>query len=95
MNDADRHDQIEALTVLRGLLNDENAEASDIRDAAIRAVNRFDASIAAHGGCGPTAGGDRRTPRRGPKRTASGRSASSATPSTAAGCAAESGTQSR
>ena len=47
MNDVDRHDQIEALKILKELLDDENADASDIRDAAIRAVNRFDASIAA------------------------------------------------
>ena len=53
MNDADRHDQIEALTALKDLLDDENADADDIRDAAIRAVNRFDASIAAHGGWRP------------------------------------------
>ena len=50
MNDADRHDQIEALTELKRLLDDEAADAGDIRDAGIRAVNRFDASIAAHGG---------------------------------------------
>ena len=53
MNDADRHDQIEALTALKDLLDDENADADDIRDAAIRAINRFDASIAAHGGWRP------------------------------------------
>ena len=50
MNDADRHDQIEALTDLKGLLDDDDADADEIRDAAIRAVNRFDASIAAHSG---------------------------------------------
>ena len=50
MNDADRHDQIEALTALKGLLDEEHADANEIRDAAIRAVNRFDASIAAHSG---------------------------------------------
>ena len=50
MNDADRHDQIEALSALKGLLDDETAEDDDIRDAAIRAVNRFDASITAHSG---------------------------------------------
>lgn len=50
MNDADRHDQIEALTDLKGLLDDEDAADDEIRDAAIRAVNRFDASIAAHSG---------------------------------------------
>ena len=48
MNDADRHDQIEALTALKGLLDDDDADGDEIRDAAIRAVNRFDASIAAH-----------------------------------------------
>ena len=53
MNDADRHDQIEGLTILKRLLDDENADADDIRDAAIRAVNRFDLSIAAHGGWRP------------------------------------------
>ena len=53
MNDADRHDQIEALTALKALLDDENADEHDVRDAAIRAVNRFDASIAAHGGWKP------------------------------------------
>ncbi len=50
MNDSDRHDQIEALAELKRLLDDENADADDIRDAAIRAVNRFDRSIAAHDG---------------------------------------------
>ena len=50
MNDSDRHDQIEALAELERLLDDEAADAGDIRDAGIRAVNRFDASIAAHGG---------------------------------------------
>ena len=82
MNDADRHDQIEALTALKDLLDDENADADDIRDAAIRAVNRFDASIAAHGGYGP-------------KRTGSGEPASSATRSTAVGYAGGSGAPSR
>ena len=53
MNDADRHDQIEALTALKSVLDDENADVYDVRDAAIRAVNRFDASIAAHGGWKP------------------------------------------
>ena len=50
MSDSDRHDQIEALAELKRLLDDENADADDIRDAAIRAVNRFDRSIAAHDG---------------------------------------------
>ena len=53
MNDADRHDQIETLTELKRVLDDEGADADDIRDAAIRAVNRFDASIAAHDGWQP------------------------------------------
>ena len=53
MDDADRHDQIEALTELKRLLDDEDADRNDIRDAAIRAVNRFDASIAAHDGWRP------------------------------------------
>ena len=49
MNDSDRHDQIEALAELKRLLDDEEgANADDIRDAAIRAVNRFDHSIAVH-----------------------------------------------
>ena len=48
MNDADRHDQIKSLTELKRVLDDKTADADDIRDAAIRAVNRFDASIAAH-----------------------------------------------
>ena len=50
MNDSDRHDQVEALAELKRLLDDEAADAGDIRDAGIRAVSRFDASIAAHGG---------------------------------------------
>ncbi len=50
MNDSDRHDQIEALAELKRLLDDEGADADDIRDAGIRAVNRFDRSIAAHDG---------------------------------------------
>ena len=49
INDADRHDQIEALRTLKTLLDDDNGDVHDIRDAAIRAVNRFDSSIAAHG----------------------------------------------
>ena len=53
MNDADRHDQIETLTELKRVLDNEAADADDIRDAAIRAVNRFDASIAAHDGWRP------------------------------------------
>ena len=49
MNDSDRHDQIEALAELKRLLdNEEGADADDIRDGAIRAVNRFDHSIAVH-----------------------------------------------
>ena len=48
MNDPDRHDQIESLTELKRVLDDETADADDIRDAEIRAVNRFDASITAH-----------------------------------------------
>ena len=48
MNDSDRHDQIEALAELKRLLDDEESDRNDIRDAGIRAVNRFDASIAAH-----------------------------------------------
>ena len=47
MDDADRHDQIDALTTLKRILDDD-ADDADVRDAAIRAVNRFDASIAAH-----------------------------------------------
>ena len=49
MNDSDRHDQIEALAELKRLLDDEEgADADDIRDAAIRVVNRFGRSIAVH-----------------------------------------------
>ena len=47
MDDADRQAQLESLRALKTVLDDENADADDIRDAAIRAVNRFDASIAA------------------------------------------------
>ena len=48
MNDADRHDQIAALDSLKTLLDDDTADASDVRDAAIRAVNSFDMSIRRH-----------------------------------------------
>ena len=50
MEDSDRHDQIEALAALKTLLDDTHAEPDpdEIRDAAIRAVNQFDASIAKH-----------------------------------------------
>ena len=47
MDDADRRAQLESLRALKTVLDDENADADDIRDAAIRTVNRFDASIAA------------------------------------------------
>ena len=43
----------DALATLKGLLDDDSADTDDIRDAAIRAVNRFDASIAAHDGWRP------------------------------------------
>ena len=42
MEDADRHDQIESLATLKRLLDDDKADNDDIRDAAIRVVNRFD-----------------------------------------------------
>ena len=52
MEDADRHDQIEALSTLKELLDkvqdNPDITESDVRDAAIRAVNTFDASIAKH-----------------------------------------------
>ena len=48
MDDADRYDQIEGLARLKRLLDDDDADESDVRDAAIRTVNHFDASIAAH-----------------------------------------------
>ena len=52
MEDADRHDQIEALSTLKELLDkvqdDPDITESDVRDAAIRAVNAFDTSIARH-----------------------------------------------
>ena len=52
MEDADRHDQIEALSTLKELLDkvqdDPDITESDLRDAAIRAVNAFDTSIATH-----------------------------------------------
>ena len=50
MEDADRHDQIESPATLKELLDrvqdDPNIDESDVRDAAIRAVNAFDESIA-------------------------------------------------
>ena len=39
---------IDALATLKRLLDDDTADNDDIRDEAVRAVNRFDASIAAH-----------------------------------------------
>ena len=52
MEDADRHDQIESLATLKELLDrvqdDPDIDDSDVRDAAIRAVNAFDESIARH-----------------------------------------------
>ena len=48
MNDADRHDQIEKLAELKRVLDDQGADELDIRDAATRAVNAFDGSIAEH-----------------------------------------------
>ena len=48
MEDASRHAQIEALAELKKVLDDKGADELDVRDAAIRAVNRFDASIGAH-----------------------------------------------
>ena len=53
MEDADRHDQIESLTTLKWLLDDGKADENEIRDAAIRVVNRFDTSIDAHGNWKP------------------------------------------
>ena len=52
MEHADRHDQIESLATLKELLDrvqdDPNVHETDVRDAAIRAVNAFDTSIAQH-----------------------------------------------
>ena len=52
MKDADRHDQIESLATLKELLDrvqdDPDINGSDVRDAAIRAVNAFDESIRRH-----------------------------------------------
>ena len=42
------HDQIEALSSLKALLDDQDASSDDIRDAATHAVNRFDDSIRRH-----------------------------------------------
>ena len=41
MSDADRHDQIKALAELKRLLDDENADADDIRDACGVAPDRY------------------------------------------------------
>ena len=46
---ADRHDRIDAYATLKTLLDDDAATTDEIRDAATRAVNRFEASIEAHG----------------------------------------------
>ena len=48
MEDADRYDQIEALSKLKRLLDENEPDDADIRDAAIRVINRFDASLTAH-----------------------------------------------
>ena len=48
MKDADRYEQIESLTTLKRVLDATDADDSEVRDAAIRVVNQFDASIAAH-----------------------------------------------
>ena len=94
MNDADRHDQIETLTELKRVLDDEAADADDIRDAAIRAVNRFDASIAAHDGWRPYSRRGSSDPETRTEADSSGRPGSNATPSTGAGYAAGSRTRS-
>ena len=95
MNDADRHDQIEALTELKRLWT--TRTPTETTSGTRRSEPSTDSTRASRPttGGGRTADGDHRTPRRGPRPTSSERPGSNATPSTGAPCGAVSETPSR
>ena len=92
LEDPDGHHQIEALATLKRVVDDDVVDHDDVRDAAVRAVNRFDSNIAAHDGWRPYSRRGSSDPSIRAEADELGKLGSSATPSTGAACAAASET---